>query len=126
MTEKILHTQICKYLDMQYPNLIYTSDMSGMRVSIGLRVEMQRKRTKSWVIPDLLILHPNNEFKGLFLELKLSLSDVWKKDGKLKKSEHLEAQEKSLNRLQELGYQALFGCGFDHTKNIIDSYLKAA
>jgi hypothetical protein len=120
--EKILHQQICKYLDYQYPELIYTSDMSGMRVSIGLRVEMQKKRCKGYCILDLLILHPSNGYHGLLIELKIDRP--FKKDGTLKKSDHLTEQQKTISRLNELGYFATFGVGFDDCKNIIDKYLK--
>ena len=77
MTEKILHTQVCQYLDLQYPDVIYTSDMSGMRVSIGLRVEMKRKQCKKYVIPDLLILHPKKGYHGLLIEIKADKEDLY-------------------------------------------------
>lgn len=96
--------------------------MSGMRVSIGLRVEMQKKRCKGYCILDLLILHPSNGYHGLLIELKIDRP--FKKDGTLKKSDHLTEQQKTISRLNELGYFATFGVGFDDCKNIIDKYLK--
>ena len=38
VTEKDVHTAVCKYLDAQYPDVIYLSDPSGMRVTIGLQM----------------------------------------------------------------------------------------
>jgi transposase len=125
MTEKILHTQVCQYLDLQYPDVIYTSDMSGMRVSIGLRVEMKRKRCKKYVIPDLLILHPKKGYHGLLIEIKADKEDLYNKNGEMKKVDHLENQCKSLVQLNSLGYLATFSCGFKECKNIIDNYLMA-
>jgi len=122
MSEKIIHGQICQYLDLQYPNVIYTSDASGMRLSIGLRMEAKRKRCKRYVIPDLLILHPSNGYNGLLLEVKKSRSDVYKKDGGYLKSEHLENQIESIKALLNIGYQAGFVCGFDNAKKMIDEY----
>ncbi len=123
-TEKQIHTLICEYLDLQYPNIIYLSDMSGMRVSIGLRVEMKRKRCKRFVIPDLIILHPKKGYHGLLIEIKAGKDDLYNKNGKIKKVEHLENQCKSLVQLNSLGYLSAFGCGFDECKKIIDNYLK--
>lgn len=119
--EKILHQQLCDYLKLQYPEIIFTSDMSGMRVSVGLRVEMQRKRCKNYVILDLLILQPNGKSYGLFLEIKVT--SPFKKDGTLKKDSHLEGQQKTIDKLNKLGYFATFGTGFTECKNIIDNYL---
>ena len=70
MTEKIIHQQICTYIDTQYPGIMYTSDPSGARVSIGLRMEFKRKRCKGWKIPDLLILAPAGRYYGLMIEIK--------------------------------------------------------
>ncbi len=52
ITEKEVHTAVCKYLDAQYPDVIYLSDPSGMRVTIGLQMELKRKRCKRYKIPD--------------------------------------------------------------------------
>ena len=123
MTEKQLHKQVCKYLDLQYPEIIYTSDMSGMKCTIGQAVEMKAKRCKRYVIPDLLILHPNNEYKGLFIEIKINLGEIVTKKGEMRGDKHIREQFKTLSKLIDLGYAAVFGCGFDHIKKVIDNYL---
>lgn len=122
-TEKVIHQQVCDYLKLQYPNVIFTSDASGMRVSIGLRVELKRKRCNKYVILDIIILHPAKGYHGLVIEVKRDLSEVFKKGGVMKQTEHLIEQKKSIDRLNELGYLAAFGCGFEHCKRIIDNYL---
>lgn len=122
ITEKQLHTQVCKYLDLKYPDVIYTSDPSGMRVSIGLIMEIKAKRCKRYAIPDLIILHPNKFYKGLIIEIKRNLSEIVTKSGKMRKSKHIQDQLRSLEKLQSLGYAAIFGVSFEQMKSVIDEY----
>lgn len=123
-TEKIIHQQICTYINLQYPNVIYTSDASGMRLTIGLRMEAKAKRCNNYVIPDLIILHPAGGFHGLMLEIKRTRNDLYKKGGGYLKSEHIEAQTKAIEQLNKLGYHSGFACGFEEAKTVIDAYLK--
>lgn len=120
--EDSLSMQVSRYLQMQYPNVIFHLDLSsGMRLSIGMAT--RNKRINPWVgFPDLFIAQPNDEFHGLFIELKAST--IYKKDGSLKSNEHVEKQDKFLTNLKQRGYFACFGIGFDETKKIIDNYLK--
>ena len=122
ITEKVIHRQVCAFLKYQYPHVVFTSDMSGMRVTIGLRVEMQSKRSDKFKIPDLIILHPSNGSHGLLIEIKKSRSDVYTKDGKFKTSEHIKMQKKTLDTLNARGYLAVFGCGFEECRDIIKKY----
>jgi len=124
VTEKDVHTAVCKYLDVQYPDVIYLSDPSGMRVTIGLQMELKRKRCKRYKIPDLIILHPNKTYKGLVIEIKTDLSKVVTKSGDLRKDKHTQEQNRTLEKLQQLGYAAIFAAGFDHAKRAIDLYFK--
>jgi hypothetical protein len=57
----------------------------------------------------------------LFLELKIT--SPYKKDGSLKKDEHLEAQQKTINDLKLKGYLALFCWDFETAINTITDYL---
>tara|TARA_R110000744_G_scaffold148351_2_gene261405 strand:- start:18986 stop:19360 length:375 start_codon:yes stop_codon:yes gene_type:complete len=124
MKEKDLHRQICSYLKIKYPNVIFLSDMSGLKTSIGTAVQMKKLRSSKG-LPDLIILKPNKEFSGLLIEIKTKTSDVYLKDGKtLKNNEHVKEQSKILNRLSLLGYKAVYGIGFDNCVKIIDGYLK--
>ncbi len=122
--EKVIHSQLADYINLQFPDVIFLSDPSGMRLSVGLRNEVKRKRCRKYKIPDLIILHPSKGYKGLIIEVKATLEDVFKKDGTLKAGDHLKEQQKSIDRLNELGYLASFGPGFDYCKNLIDNYLK--
>ena len=123
MTEKQIHSQVCKYLDLQYPKVIYTSDSSGVRVSIGMAKALKAIRCKGYKIPDLIIMHPNKSYHGLIIEIKKDLSQILTKSGTFKKDQHVQEQLKSLEELKRLGYAAIFGCGFDHCKSVIDEYI---
>lgn len=121
--EKSVHQQLCDYIKYQYPKVVFTSDASGLRVSMGLRMELKRKRSND-KIPDLLILHPSGNYHGLLIEVKRNIGEVYKKDLSYVKDEHIEDQAATLEKLNAVGYKAVFGCGFDHSKQIIDEYLK--
>ena len=123
MTEKQLHKQVCGYIKLQYQKVIFISDMSGLKTSIGVAVQMKALRS-SRAIPDLIILHPSNGFAGLIIEIKVNVSDVYKKNGMIKTNQHILEQSEMLKRLSSLGYVAEFGIGFDDCKQIIDSYFE--
>jgi hypothetical protein len=122
MNEKQIHQQVCRYLDLQYPKVIYTSDSSGVRVSIGMAKALKSIRCKGYKIPDLIIMHPNKLYHGLIIEIKKDLSQIMTKSGTLKKDKHVQDQDVTLTELQRLGYAAIFGCGFKHCKSVIDEY----
>jgi hypothetical protein len=122
MTEKQIHSQVCRYLDLQYPKVIYTSDSSGVRVSIGMAKALKAIRCKGYKIPDLIIMHPNKLYHGLIIEIKKDMSQILTKSGSLKKDKHIQEQFKTLEELEKLGYAAFFGCGFNHCKSVIDEY----
>jgi hypothetical protein len=70
-------------------------------------------------IPDMLIFEPRGQYKGLMLELKRDDEKVFKADGS-PYAGHLYEQWKILQRLTEKGYFAVFACGFNGAKNVID------
>tara|TARA_Y100001963_G_scaffold159258_1_gene262140 strand:+ start:233 stop:613 length:381 start_codon:yes stop_codon:yes gene_type:complete len=119
-SEYDLQLSVCKYLKLQYPNIIFRSDLAGIAMTKG----MARKYAKiqhSSGFPDLFIYYPSKGFNGLALELKNT--NIYKKDGTLKKNDHLQKQEKILNYLKRHKYCAAFAVGFDQAKKLIDSYI---
>jgi len=136
MTEAQLQIAVCNYIRLQYPNVIFWSDLSGVYMSkaaSGMAKAMRSSRS----IPDLFIAHPIHPHNGMFLELKTETP--FKKDGSLKRQmkpikdrrgrkigeyNHLQDQLEMLNKLTDLGYFASFGVGFDECCDIIDRYMK--
>lgn len=120
--EDALSQRIATYMNFQYPNIVYHFDTgSGATSSIGLA--MRNKRLNRWKgFPDLFIAEPKAMYCGLFIEIKAE--SIYKKNGELKKSDHINVQRSMLNILRGSGYYTSFGCGFDEIKRIIDEYLQ--
>lgn len=117
-----LQQQVCKYLELKYKGTPFFSDTIA---NVKLNV-IQASRNKSiqkngFKMPDLVILQPNYYYAGLFIELKIKTP--YKQNGELKKDEHLQGQQNTINQLNELGYFAAFAVGFDEALEIIDDYM---
>lgn len=120
--EFILQKQICKWLDLQFPKVLYLSDtIASVKLTIPQQKRNKQIQKEHFKCPDLLILEPNNIYHGLFIELKVK--SPYKKDRSLYKDEHLEAQQKTIKDLNQKGYYSCFSWGFEMTKNIITEYL---
>ncbi len=120
--EFILQKQVCKWLDLQFPKVLYLSDtIASIKLTIPQQVRNKQIQKQGFKCPDLLILQPNNTYHGLFIELKVK--NPYKKDGLIYKDEHLEAQYKTITDLQSKGYYATFSWDFEMTKTIITEYL---
>jgi len=118
-----LQKQICEYLKLQYPEVLFLSDtVASVRLTIPQQMRNKAIQKNDFACPDLLILEPRNGKNGLFIELKVETP--FKRDGNLKKSDHMERQQKTINDLKQKGYSSCFSWGFENTKNIIDNYLK--
>lgn len=117
-----LSKQLAQWLRLQYPDLLYRFDMAGLNLSktqAGMNKAIQQSRG----YPDLMIFRANKKYQGAFLELKTTTPYL--KDGiTLKKDEHLEEQAKKHEQLRGEGYWADFTVGFEHSRRVIEQYLK--
>lgn len=117
-----LQKEICRYLEIQYPRVLFLSDTIGnIKLSLLQAARNKAIQKSGFKCPDLLILKPSNDFCGLFIELKKETP--FKINGELKKNEHLEAQQKSMTELTRLGYKCMFCWSFEQTKKEIDIYM---
>jgi len=122
--EKNIHQQVATYLKLQYRDVIFRTDFAaGIKMTIGQAKQHKNLQSCS-KYPDVFIAEPRKGFHGLFLELKRSVEEIYKKDMTFRKNDHVAEQAAMLERLTKLGYKACFACGFDHAKKIIDDYLK--
>lgn len=119
--EQALQIAVATYLKLQYPNVIFTAEGSGLPLSKA-QAGMSKAMRSSSGLPDMIILSPQKNYHGLCIELKVK--SPYKKNGELLKSEHLAEQEQILDRLQNLGYLAVFATGFNAAKEMIDLYFK--
>lgn len=116
-----LQKAVCKYLDIQYSSALYLSDtVASIKLTIPQQVRNKEIQKEGFKCPDLLILEPRGNYKGLFIELKTETP--FKKNGEIKKNDHLEGQNRTINDLKARGYYATFSWGFDMTRQIIDNY----
>lgn len=119
-SEQSIHAQVCAYIKLFYPNVIFTSEASGLRLTIGQAKKMKALRSGSG-LPDIWVMEPRTDYHGLFIELKSE--GVLKRNGEYK-TPHVREQAEVIARLKEKGYFATFAVGFEDAKNIVDNYLK--
>ena len=117
-----LYKGIALYLKLQYPNVLYHFDPTGLNLSkaqSGMLKAIQGSRG----FPDLFIIEPRGNHHGLFLELKPEGTNLKKKDGTAS-SEHIKEQTAYIVEMWDRGFEAGFAVGFDDAKEKIDSYLR--
>lgn len=125
-----LQKSICKYLDLQYPQVLYMSDtIASCKLTKQQAGRNQAIQKSGFKCPDLIIFKPkydnngNIQYYGLFIELKIE--SPYLKDGKsLKADKHIQGQADTMNKLYAEGYSCHFAWSFDQAKAIIDNYLK--
>ena len=130
--EEGLQKQVCQYLRLQYPNVIFRSDFaSGLKLSQYQATQHKRlQSSRSW--PDLFIYQPMQHgekfYCGLALELKKDgtaiILKIGPRKGRLSENPHIQEQALMLKQLNRLGYYANFAVGFDEAIKIIDWYMK--
>lgn len=119
--EESLQVAISKYLKLQYPNVIFTSESSGIKLTIGQALKTKKQRSKH-KLPDMIILEPKlPNAAGLIFELKSK--SPYLKNGELSKDQHIQAQAQTLYQLVQKGYVAMFVWEFEQAKQVIDNYL---
>lgn len=131
--EEILQQNICDWLKLAHPNIIFKIDLSGIKLTKGQGKKVSKTRSSSGFC-DLDILQPNKNHHGLYIEFKKE--SPFLKSGGLKKMkkyrvvngvkveyDHLQEQMDMINRLLELGYFACFCWSFDVAKDIINNYI---
>ena len=118
-----LQKSVCRYLDMQYPNVLYISDtIANLKLTGPQQVRNKLIQKQGFKCPDLLILEPNKSHNGLFIELKTR--SPYKKNGEIFKNDHLLGQQHSIDQLNQKGYLCCFAWEFEVIKKLIDDYLK--
>jgi hypothetical protein len=115
--EESLQRQVCRYLRLQYPNIIFRSDYaSGLQLTMNqAAIHKSLQSGRSW--PDLFIYKPSRGYSGLALEIKRENNVIYLKrglrKGLLTSDPHIQEQALMLRELNDLGYFARFGIGFD-------------
>ena len=114
---------ICAHIRRYYPDVVFISDSSGLRVTQGLRMQMKRLRS-SRGIPDLIVLCPVGEYHGLMLEIKTDDTPLFRRDGELIADPHIHEQHGMIIRLRHLGFAAFFVRGIDAAISCFENYIR--
>ena len=122
MSEAKEHEQLCTWIKLQYPGVVFNSDLSGIKLTIGQAVKAKKMRS-SRAFPDLVIYEQRKGYNGLFIELKKTGEKLFKRNGEYK-TEHLKEQAEMLEKLTQRGFMAVFAIGFDEAKKIIKDYFE--
>ena len=117
-----LHLAVAHYLALQYPKLLFNTDLSGLRLTMGQSMVVKRLRSSN-SFPDIVIYEPKGPYYGLFIELKHREARLVRKDGYLVADPRIRDQNRMLRKLSSLGYLARFGHGFDQTLLLIEWYM---
>jgi len=122
VSEYNVHAACVQYLEMQYPEALFYSDLNGIKLPIGLAVKVKRIQHKKHKWLDLFLPEPRRDYNGLFVEIKETPEKLYTKNGEMRKSEHINAQVDTAAELERRGYLAVFAGGFDEFKRIVDWY----
>lgn len=117
-----LQKSFCKYINLKHSEILYMSDtIANLKLSMFQKIRNKAIQKEGFHCPDVIIFEPKGIYHGLFIELKVVTPH--KKDGTLKKNEHLENQYKTILNLRKRGYCANFATGFDEAVEQLESYL---
>ena len=123
MAEKKVHQAVINYIKLQYPKVMFNTDMSGIRLTTGQAKQAKKLRNPETGWPDIFIAQPNGRFNGLFIEVKDDDAKVYKKRTGSPYNDHIAKQLEVIFELNNRGYDAYMCIGFDEAKGVIDHYL---
>lgn len=117
-----LQVAVTKFISWQWPSVFFLSDVkAAVKLTIPQQVRLKKIQKEGFNCPDLIIFEARRGYNGMFLELKAE--SPFKKDGKLKSSEHLQYQQNTILALGKRGYHAAFYWDFETIKTEINWYL---
>ncbi len=121
--ERIIQRSLTKWLRFEYPDKDFFNDWaSGAYLTMGQNsARMTLASPNGWV--DLFIPEPSRGYMGLFVELKKEGVRPYLRDGKtLSANPQIRKEAAFLVRQRKKGYMAVFACGLEPAKDIIDRY----
>lgn len=126
MNEESVHAQFVEYIKINHPDIIFNTDLAGLKLSIGLAKKIKQLRSSNG-FPDVVIYEKGTVkgkcYNGLFIELKRDGVRLYKRDGTRVKNEHFDEQHEMHDKLKERGYYACFAIGLNEAITILNTYL---
>lgn len=107
--EDRMQNKVMTYLQLQYPQAIYTHPPNEGKRTPFERFKLKFLGAKAGV-PDILIFTPNKSNNGLAIELKAG------------KKKPTESQEQWLKDLKACGWASYCSCSLEDTLMLIDKY----
>lgn len=122
--EDTVQIMFITWLRQNYPNVIYSADASGIKLTIGQAMKAKRSGLINRSHPDTTIHEPTDHYGALFLELKRDSVKIYKVKAPNEFADsHVEEQADRMKLLNSKGYCATFAIGFEEAKNICTAYL---
>ena len=121
--EAMLTKKVAAYLKEYHPDIPFTCDMSGVKLSISQAQQSSANRAHLYKVPDLLVFVKRPNFGMLALELKVKGTPLFKADGTFRKDKHREEQRNSILWMRKHGQCADFAVGYVDTIQKINIYL---
>lgn len=113
---------ICNWLSHYYPDVIFLSDNSGVKMSKGMAIKASKCKSDKGI--DLLIFEPVSVYHGLLIELKKTGKRLRKKKDNKYINAHVKGQADTIRRLKNKGYYCTFAIGYKEAIIIINEYMK--
>lgn len=121
--ESTVHRQICEYIRLAYPHVIFRTDYAAGLKLTKYQAAMNKILSSDRGYPDVFLAEPRGRYCGLYLEVKREGVIVYLKDGTLSTNAHIQEQAEVLQALMNKGYYATFALGFEAAKAKIDAYM---
>ena len=109
--EYAIQSAFVRYLELMYPDLLYTISPAGFIMSAGMAMKMMRMGYRKGT-PDLTIYAPRGGYHGLFIEFKDPKGVV------------SDQQRKFLDQAYELGYATAVCYSTAEAIAVLDKHLK--
>ena len=122
-SEWSIQLQLCKWIKLQYPKVIFRSDIQSAGKLSGQMQNIKQILDPYKGFPDVQVYHRKGNYIGLFIELKRLNSGTFLKDGSLSKSKHVQDQAEMHTYLRSLGYKVEIAEGFEEAKRKFEEYI---
>lgn len=117
--ETKIYLSLSQYLQLQYPDIVFHFDIKLQSLGAGI---INKRMNPINGFSDLVIFEPRGNLHGLFLEIKKDGEKLFKINGEYK-TPHLKEQADFLEKMNQKGYYAKFGIGWEECIDIIKKYL---
>lgn len=125
LSEEQLQIMCADWIESQYKELselFYFHSFLGMKLPIWAIVKAKKTGGLKANILDFQFAKNNGKYSSLYIELKKE--SPYLKNGNLKKDDHLEKQNNTINLLRLEGHYACFAWSLTQFKQIVTDYME--